>query len=68
MTFVGLAYATADAYAMQIYCDFSGYSDMAIGLACMLNVRFPVNFAGLQGDQHQQVLALQRSLSQFSRP
>ena len=28
-------------YALQIYFDFSGYSDMAIGLACMLNVRFP---------------------------
>ena len=33
------------AYALQIYFDFSGYSDMAIGLARMLNVRFPVNFA-----------------------
>jgi len=33
------------AYALQIYFDFSGYSDMAIGLARMMNVRFPVNFA-----------------------
>jgi len=32
------------AYALQIYFDFSGYSDMAIGLARMLNVRFPLNF------------------------
>ncbi len=32
-------------YALQIYFDFSGYSDMAIGLARMLNVRFPLNFA-----------------------
>jgi alginate O-acetyltransferase complex protein AlgI len=32
------------AYALQIYFDFSGYSDMAIGLAHMLNVRFPLNF------------------------
>jgi D-alanyl-lipoteichoic acid acyltransferase DltB (MBOAT superfamily) len=31
-------------YALQIYFDFSGYSDMAIGLARMLNVRFPLNF------------------------
>jgi alginate O-acetyltransferase complex protein AlgI len=36
-------YATLS-YALQIYFDFSGYSDMAIGLARMLNVRFPLNF------------------------
>ena len=36
-------YATL-AYSLQIYFDFSGYSDMAIGLARMLNVRFPLNF------------------------
>ena len=32
------------AYALQIYFDFSGYSDMAIGLALMLGFRFPENF------------------------
>ncbi|MDR0961514.1 MAG: MBOAT family protein [Mediterranea sp.] len=31
-------------YALQIYCDFSGYSDMAIGLALLLGFRFPKNF------------------------
>lgn len=31
-------------YAMQIYCDFSGYSDMAIGIALLLGFRFPINF------------------------
>lgn len=31
-------------YALQIYCDFSGYSDMAIGLALLLGFRFPMNF------------------------
>ena len=31
-------------YALQIYCDFSGYSDMAIGLALLLGFRFPANF------------------------
>jgi len=36
-------YATLS-YALQIYFDFSAYSDMAIGLARMLNVRFPLNF------------------------
>jgi len=32
------------AYSLQLYFDFSGYSDMAIGLARMMNVRFPENF------------------------
>jgi alginate O-acetyltransferase complex protein AlgI len=32
------------AYAMQLYFDFSGYSDMAIGLAAMFGFRFPENF------------------------
>ncbi|MDR1980300.1 MAG: MBOAT family protein [Tannerellaceae bacterium] len=31
-------------YALQIYCDFSGYSDMAIGIALLLGFRFTVNF------------------------
>jgi alginate O-acetyltransferase complex protein AlgI len=43
LTFFEAWYATL-AYALQIYFDFSGYSDMAIGLARMMNVRFPVNF------------------------
>jgi D-alanyl-lipoteichoic acid acyltransferase DltB (MBOAT superfamily) len=31
-------------YTMQIYCDFSGYSDMAIGLALLLGYKLPINF------------------------
>lgn len=31
-------------YAFQIYCDFSGYSDIAIGLARMMGFHFPENF------------------------
>ena len=31
-------------YTMQIYCDFSGYSDMAIGIALLLGFRFNINF------------------------
>jgi alginate O-acetyltransferase complex protein AlgI len=31
-------------FSVQIYCDFSGYTDMAIGLALMLGVRLPNNF------------------------
>lgn len=32
------------AFAVQIYCDFSGYSDIAIGVAALLGFRFPQNF------------------------
>ena len=32
------------AYALELYFDFSGYSDMAIGLSLMFNVRLPANF------------------------
>lgn len=31
-------------YTLQIYCDFSGYSDMAIDIALLLGFRFPANF------------------------
>jgi hypothetical protein len=31
-------------FTLQLYYDFSGYSDMAIGLASMIGVRFPLNF------------------------
>jgi uncharacterized membrane-anchored protein YitT (DUF2179 family) len=31
-------------YTLQIYCDFSGYSDMAIGIALLIGFRFPNNF------------------------
>ncbi len=33
------------AFTVQLYCDFSGYSDMAIGLALMLGYRFKENFS-----------------------
>ena len=39
------AWAAAGAYTLQIYFDFSGYSDMAIGLALMFGLRLPFNFA-----------------------
>jgi alginate O-acetyltransferase complex protein AlgI len=32
------------AYTLQIYFDFSGYSDMAVGLALLFGIRLPVNF------------------------
>jgi len=41
-------------YAFQIYGDFSGYSDIAIGIALLLGFRFPMNF-----DQPYRALSLQ---------
>lgn len=38
------AWAGALAYTLQIYFDFSGYTDMALGIALMFNVRLPINF------------------------
>ena len=38
------AWAAALSYTFQIYFDFSGYSDMAIGLGLLFGFRFPVNF------------------------
>ncbi|MBP1299801.1 MBOAT family O-acyltransferase [Bradyrhizobium elkanii] len=53
--YVDLAYAPGDhsaydyllaiyGFSMQIYCDFSGYTDMAVGLAYLLRIRLPRNF------------------------
>ncbi len=41
--FVG-AWAAAIGYSLQLYFDFSGYSDMAVGLAWLIGFRFPQNF------------------------
>ena len=38
------AWAGALAYTLQIYFDFSGYTDMALGTALMFNIRLPTNF------------------------
>lgn len=40
----GAAWIGILSYTMQIYFDFSGYSDMAIGLGMMMDFRFPENF------------------------
>lgn len=39
-----VAWGAAIGYTLQLYFDFSGYSDMAIGLARMFGLRFPINF------------------------
>ncbi len=39
-----VAWQAAIAYTLQLYFDFSGYSDMAIGVAKMVNIKLPMNF------------------------
>jgi alginate O-acetyltransferase complex protein AlgI len=39
-----LAWSSALAYTLQLYFDFSAYTDMAIGLGAMFGVRLPINF------------------------
>lgn len=41
---IAFAWLGAFAYTYQIYFDFSGYSDMAIGLGRMFGFHFPQNF------------------------
>jgi len=38
------SWAASLAYTLQLYYDFSGYSDMALGAALLFNIRIPVNF------------------------
>jgi len=40
----GIAWVTALSYTLQIYFDFSGYSEMSLGLAKMFNFNIPINF------------------------
>lgn len=40
----GAAWVATAAYTFQLYFDFSGYSDMAVGLSLLFGVRIPVNF------------------------
>src|SRR5690606_7370795 len=41
----GSKWLAAALYHVQIYCDFSGYTDMAIAVAALLGYRLPENFA-----------------------
>ena len=38
------AWITSLSYSFQLYFDFSGYADMAIGMALLFNIRLPINF------------------------
>lgn len=59
------------AYALQIYFDFSGYCDMAIGIGLIYNIKLPVNFsspyraANIQDFWRTWHVTLGRFLSQF---
>ena len=59
------------AYAIQIYADFSGYTDIAIGLALLMGFKFPQNFdapytaASLQDFWHRWHMTLSRWLRDY---
>ncbi|WP_198306073.1 MBOAT family O-acyltransferase [Arcobacter vandammei] len=38
------AWATSLSYTFQLYFDFSGYTDMAIGISLLFNIKLPINF------------------------
>lgn len=38
------AWATSLSYTFQLYFDFSGYTDMALGIALLFNIKLPINF------------------------
>jgi alginate O-acetyltransferase complex protein AlgI len=65
------ALLAAYAYAAQIYCDFSGYTDMAIGLALLMGFVFPQNFrspyraTGLRDFWRRWHMSLSRFLRDF---
>jgi D-alanyl-lipoteichoic acid acyltransferase DltB (MBOAT superfamily) len=65
------AWTAALSYYFQLYFDFSGYSDMAIGLARMFAIRFPANFdsplraAGIVDFYKRWHITLTRVISRF---
>lgn len=65
------AWAGALAYYVQLYFDFSGYSDMALGIARLFGVRFPFNFysplkaVGIMDFYRRWHITLTRVISRF---
>jgi D-alanyl-lipoteichoic acid acyltransferase DltB (MBOAT superfamily) len=63
--------AAVYAYAVQIWADFSGYTDIAIGCALLLGIRFPANFnapytaTSLQDFWHRWHMTLSRWLRDY---
>ena len=53
-----VVWMAAVAYSIQIYCDFSGYSDIALGTARLLGYRLAINFAmPFAATEHHRTLA-----------
>jgi alginate O-acetyltransferase complex protein AlgI len=48
----------AMAYTLQLYFDFSGYSDMAIGLGLLFGIRLPLNFNSPYKDIRRQTSSI----------
>jgi alginate O-acetyltransferase complex protein AlgI len=65
------AWSAVIAYTMQIYFDFSGYTDMALGAARMFNIRLPINFdspyrsTSIREFWHRWHMTLSRFLRQY---
>ena len=38
-------------YSLQVFADFSGYSDIAISVALLMGFRLPINFRSIQGKE-----------------
>ena len=65
------AWVAVLAYTLQIYFDFSGYTDMALGAALLFNIRLPINFDSpyrsldLRGFWHRWHITLSRFLREY---
>ena len=65
------AWLSALAYTLQIYFDFSGYTDMALGAALLFNIRLPINFdspyhsSDLRDFWHRWHITLSRFLREY---
>ena len=63
------AWVTSLAYTFELYYDFSGYTDMAIGIALLFNIKLPINFYSPYKSLHIQEFwrRWHMSLSRFLR-
>jgi D-alanyl-lipoteichoic acid acyltransferase DltB (MBOAT superfamily) len=65
------AWATSLSYTFQLYFDFSGYTDMAIGIALLFNIKLPINFnspykaTSIQDFWHRWHITLSRFLKDY---
>jgi D-alanyl-lipoteichoic acid acyltransferase DltB (MBOAT superfamily) len=65
------AWVVALAYTLQLYFDFSGYTDMALGMSRMFNIRLPINFntpyraTSIQDFWHRWHMTLSRFLRDY---